>query len=154
MSKVKSAMGKIYVGDPCYAMSEETYNLLLKELYKDDSRETYTINGHEIFNFSTEYGDGTYEGTNGMCFSVDSGMLAAIPMELCDPEQLKTLGDLGHLLDVSELGMSVENGYFMWNGITTSTIFTSIHVWKMKMKMRIYGGIYNSSHFFDVFISK
>lgn len=117
MSKVKSAMGKIYVGDPCYAMSEEIYNLLLKELDKDDSMETYTIKGHEIFNFSTAYGDGTYEGTNGMCFSVDSGMLAAIPMELCDPDQLETLGDLGHLLNVNELGMSVENGVFYveWN---------------------------------------
>lgn len=112
MTNVKSAMGKIYVGDPCYVMSEEAYNLLLEELYKDDSRETYTINGHEIFNFSTEYGNGTYKATNGMCFSVNSGMLAAIPMELCDPERLKTLGDLGHLLNVSELGMIVENGVF------------------------------------------
>lgn len=70
--------GQYIVSDPCYVLSEQSYNALLDI---DDGRwnGTYEINGIKIAVHGTEHGDGRYEG-NRAFYSVDSGHIAIVPL--------------------------------------------------------------------------
>lgn len=81
---IKSTTG-FYFGDPCYVMSQEDYDELLDQMYKNDNESArmgkFTINGHEMIVDDTAYGDGVYSGRNES-YGVDAGMLGVIPLEL------------------------------------------------------------------------
>ncbi len=81
--------GKYYLGDPCYALSEDVYmNYWGKAGFS--SGKMLTPFGFFIV-CSTAYGDGEYTDGEGWKYPVDSGTLALIPWEMCaklhdDPE--------------------------------------------------------------------
>lgn len=80
---IKSKTG-FYFGDPCYVMSQEDYDDLLDQMFKDNNEGRmgkFTVNGHEVIVDNTAYGDGLYSGWNES-YSVDAGMLSVIPLEL------------------------------------------------------------------------
>ena len=47
--------------------------------------------GHPIFVHSTAYGDGSYEGSDGRSYSVDAGIIGAIPVELIEDEVVQEM---------------------------------------------------------------
>lgn len=87
-----------FICDPCYVLHtvevEGTEGLWVKSfceaLWKaeeaDDFDGHFEYMGHPIFVHSTAYGDGSYEGTDGRSYSVDAGIIGAIPVELIEDE--------------------------------------------------------------------
>lgn len=85
---VKSDNG-FYIGDPCYALSDEMYRDVLENNFELGIIET------EKGNFivqNTIYGDGEYGSTVGS-LGVESGTLAIIPLNLVDKEKVEEYGD-------------------------------------------------------------
>lgn len=86
-----SKVGKIYIGDPCYAMREDVYyDVWGKDTperagFQDGEMEcegvTFAIGG-------TAHGDGEYLGSDGTRFGVDAGVIGAVPFELVDEAKL------------------------------------------------------------------
>lgn len=95
---IKSTTG-FYFGDPCYVMSREDYDELLKQMSDNERMGKFTVNGHEMIVDNTAYGDGCYGGWNES-YCVDAGMLSVIPLELVkqDPTNMgwvcKETGDV------------------------------------------------------------
>ena len=84
ITKVELDPGRYYVGDPCYALSDEQYDELLEFGY--DRALSWQIGGTgpRAVRFVTQYGDGTYGDQAGRVYGVDSGNLACIPAEACE----------------------------------------------------------------------
>lgn len=69
------APGTYWVGDPCYADAKVTDTAALNGT---DPTEVVGPTGVGVA-VTTAFGDGTYDASNGRCYSVDSGMLGAVP---------------------------------------------------------------------------
>jgi hypothetical protein len=111
---MKMPAGEYYVGDPCYVIPDDEWSDLLDHtlffglfaspdnMAKDIYNEKANQNG--IFSWkdkllgvsSTAYGDGGYSSNVDKSFSVDAGMIGAVPLELCDPEGLEEVHKYGH----------------------------------------------------------
>lgn len=83
--KAKSPSGKVYIGDPCYVMKNDLYDLLFAKMDWDGVHcvETEVLPGVIACAGTTRYGDGFYDS-----FPVDSGTLGAVPIEACDPDKI------------------------------------------------------------------
>lgn len=66
---------KFWVGDPCYHKGYDWDDYLNESNYGEDVAE---IDGRYIAASNTMYGDGTYEGSNGMNYPVDAGLLGVV----------------------------------------------------------------------------
>lgn len=97
MKKLHSNLRKFYVGDPCYALNNEHYNIWGDKYNYEDG--IHEINGFYFAVYGTEFGDGSYQGSNNINYSVDSGTIALIPFELVNMEE-----------DISE-GSFIESKY-------------------------------------------
>jgi hypothetical protein len=95
--------GKYYLGDPCYALSDERYAQLLDLIGCNDTArailhgsvlegEFNLPDGPRLVVFNTLWGDGIYAGSDGREYMVDAGCIAAIPWELVDPVKMATNG--------------------------------------------------------------
>ena len=75
----------IYLGDPCFALSDKDYDRYINDegIINKDSGEFFAAAGY------TRYGDGLYQDQDEFDYPVESGMIAAIPLENCDPRKLK-----------------------------------------------------------------
>lgn len=84
--------GKYYIGDICYALSEDVYDKQWGDKFN------YACGTHEMtsqgvsdvvsVNYTT-YGDGVYTDTfNNIDFEVDSGTIGIVPIALCDPNKV------------------------------------------------------------------
>ena len=80
--KITSPSGKFYVGDPCYVLSDDIYYGIWDDKYNFEDGIIDCGNGLSFLVHGTAYGDGSYQGTNGAEYGVDSGTLAIIPMDL------------------------------------------------------------------------
>lgn len=80
--KITSPSGKFYVGDPCYVLSDDIYYGIWDDKYNFEDGIIDCGNGLAFLVHGTAYGDGSYQGTNGTEYGVDSGTLAVIPMDL------------------------------------------------------------------------
>lgn len=83
-----------YFGDPCYVLKDADYNEWDKQL--DYENGAVEINGLHWLVHETLYGDGEYNLSDGNKAGVDSGSLALVPLELCDPDELKGWQNLAH----------------------------------------------------------
>ncbi|CAL1777564.1 hypothetical protein BRC2024_QFGIOCBO_CDS_0117 [Acinetobacter phage vB_AbaM_PhT2-v2] len=84
------------VCDPCYVMLEEAYSQLCDQMYPsnwatDGIVSDLKINGHNLWVHNTRFGDGIYESNSSVKFMVDSGSLGAIPLELCNMDEVNRL---------------------------------------------------------------
>lgn len=90
------APGKYYIGDPCYALSEESYqeflNLVLSGSDVLEGEFCFT-DGTRFAVFNTLWGDGYYSASNNHRYPVDAGCLSAIPISKCDAKKLDEYGD-------------------------------------------------------------
>lgn len=72
-----------YFGDPCYVLGDELYHEVWGGIYEyQDCIVKDPKTGMRFAVHGTAYGDGTYKGSDGEVFSVDSGTLALVPTEL------------------------------------------------------------------------
>lgn len=69
--------GTYFLCDPCYAIADEEWNNILEasafltQVYAEHDRGV-------ICAFSTAYGDGTYEGSDGHSYDVDAGLIGLV----------------------------------------------------------------------------
>ena len=109
--------GKYFVGDPCYAVPDAKWMRVLEETgylglyatpesmrqnmnqYDGDKYGMWLFEGVAIGASSTKYGDGGYFDQNGNCYSVDSGTLGVVPVELIESFDEYALNTLGRMVD-------------------------------------------------------
>ena len=98
--------GKYYIGDICYALNTKVYHRQWGRTHKYD-KGTFMVNYNGIlYTFSvnyTRFGDGTFnDNVNNLKFTVDSGTIGIIPLNLCDPKNVKG-GKVqgGHIIESS-----------------------------------------------------
>jgi hypothetical protein len=73
--------GKYWLGDPCYIIPDEDWDdFLIKTDYFEYS--LVEVKGYKVIGFHTYYGDGTYYDNFGNEYSVDSGTIGLVPVEI------------------------------------------------------------------------
>ena len=87
-----------FVGDPCYAFSHDTntWDLICNYLgHKSDAYAVPVKNGYVHFG-NTYIGDGSYQGSDGVEYGVDAGLIGVVPIDLVEvsEEELKELGSI------------------------------------------------------------
>jgi len=99
--------GVYYVGDPCYAVKDSNWDELLNttaffgcESDSEIDGETksgwntnfdeghFEYNGKVCFASDTKYGDGCFTDNRGREYGVDAGMIAVMPLEVCDGDSM------------------------------------------------------------------
>lgn len=93
MERLTLTANKFIVIDPCYVMLEEAYDKLCEKINFDLKAQIIEIDGHQLAITTTYWGDGQYNSNGKPVFSVDAGVIAAVPLELCDPEKLENFTD-------------------------------------------------------------
>ena len=94
--------GRYYVGDLCYVMHPQWDEFCEKTISGNDviSGLVEFASGVKVAQFSTYYGDGTYEDDSGRMYAVDAGLIGCIRVEdINDPSmegeaEMKRLGNI------------------------------------------------------------
>lgn len=122
---MKLPAGEYFIGDPCYAVPDDDWSDILDEtlffglfrnrkemetdVYQDKDRQNgvFEFRGHMIAAASTKYGDGGYRSNLGdTMFSVDAGLIGAVPMDYATEntrEELARLGAIVYLDDGTDI---------------------------------------------------
>lgn len=118
--------GRYYVGDPCYVLGDE-YDVFLDALWKaEEAKGTgprpgagqFEWAGAQLAVFSTAYGDGYYFDREGRGYSVDAGIIGAIPAGLVEPGK----GDGGHFIEFkSPFEVSWRDGTLIFGDVEIHT---------------------------------
>ncbi len=74
--------GTYFIGDPCYVMSHGNDEWVDIVEACDYWQEPYSDRGKTAVAFSTAWGDGVYIDAEGNEYSVDTGLIGAVPVEL------------------------------------------------------------------------
>ena len=101
METYKLPAGTYIVSDPCYVLSNETYDSqFLEQSWVNGKHVSFiTVNGRPMVCFMTAHGDGEYNDDDGRCYGVDSGTIAIIPIESCDGDEIE--GMYSHKVEMS-----------------------------------------------------
>lgn len=92
----KLPSGKYVVTDPSYVLNEIDYLEIRSQVLNEcASGEIIDHNGDKLIVFETYFGDDIYEDLNGNKYPVDDGMIAAIPLDMCNNEFLKDILENG-----------------------------------------------------------
>lgn len=90
MYSINVPAGKYILGDPCYHIHKDHWDILLDNSnYFGNPQSIGEIYGHTILSFHTKNGDGQYKGkyntkhkgNRSFKFPVDSGMIGLIPFD-------------------------------------------------------------------------
>lgn len=105
--------GKYFIGDICYALEKDTYSQIWGDKFQ------YQDGCYEDFGFAvagTMYGDGCYNGDDGVSYSVDAGVLGITNISKQQRYDNAELNRLGKIVDVKEsISMErLENGVFIF----------------------------------------
>lgn len=88
---------RYWIGDPCYIVSDDDWNIFCSETKLDGRREYVDYHGQRIY-FESAGGDGEWRFNCGT-FCVDSGIFAVIDLSLMPPTMDKDGLSLGILFD-------------------------------------------------------
>ncbi|CAM6054460.1 unnamed protein product [Sphagnum tenellum] len=77
--------GEYYLGDPCYAFSHQTWDMLLEQS-NHFANHIGQIGGLTVIAFRTAHGDGNYRNLSLGDVMVDSGMIGLVPVDAADRE--------------------------------------------------------------------
>ena len=93
--------GTYWIGDTCYTLHdvwEEVCDLIINEHTVLDGE--FTLPGGRRFaTYSTKYGDGTYQSSDGQNLSVDSGSIGCIKLEDIDQTDPHNRVDYGTIVE-------------------------------------------------------
>lgn len=113
--------GKYYIGDLCYAIEDwDTFcNLTIKDsecLYGK-----FPWKSANLWQHGTAYGDGCYNGTDGVKYGVDAGLIGILPIEYADKKDYD-LTELGSIVEFDHpFSVHYENGKFKFGHIYIDT---------------------------------
>ena len=111
-----------YIGDLCYALSDEAYYGGWGRMVKDSDRwkdsgspgfqeGAFTYDGSTVIVAHTAHGDGCYhDATDSIDFPVDSGCIGIVPLELVG--DMEKAANLGKVVLGRYARMYVEDGRF------------------------------------------
>lgn len=85
--------GQYYIGDLCYALKDQLYDTVFGPSY--DIGYFSTSKPEEVFMMGGPFDDGTYRGTNGKQFEVDSGTIGIASLSTLEPDKAPYYG--GHM---------------------------------------------------------
>jgi len=79
--------GKYYVGDLCYVINNENWEILGKKTnwFQDD--EQFEFKEKTVFFARTAHGDGRFYDRNDYEYSVDAGLIGVIPFDIIDKNE-------------------------------------------------------------------
>lgn len=85
---VEVPAGEYFVGDPCYGVPADRW---MEWLHAADYENAHPmlvaeLDGKTVVGVSTAYGDGTYDGSDGEGYPVDSGLIGVVPVELVEED--------------------------------------------------------------------
>jgi len=118
---VKPGVKKVWVGDPCYVISDKDWDGFMTQMFKGhESLEFDELEGENgaILAESTYWGDGCYQGGDKE-YGVDAGMLAIVPENMIGKTELLDAGSTYEFdQDVKEITMKTsEDGEFRFGVI-------------------------------------
>ena len=73
-----------YIGDLCYALNEKVYDEVWGGNNYEEGQYTDPETKAEFAMVGTAYGDGEYESSDGVSFSVDAGIIGIADLTICD----------------------------------------------------------------------
>lgn len=93
----KFGPGRYFIGDICYALPDKIYDEVWgdKYQYENGSYEGFAVHG-------TAYGDGTYEGTDGVSYGVDAGVIGITDIGKEQRYDNNELNRLGKIVEVKD----------------------------------------------------
>lgn len=97
-----------YVGDICYALSDEVYHGVWGKAHYEDGE--YEVNGYKFAMGGTAHGDGCYCDKDGNVYGVDAGNIGVVPMELLREDFYNG----GMLVYATECAYSFNRGKFIF----------------------------------------
>ena len=105
--------GKYFIGDICYALEKDTYSQIWGDKFQ------YEDGCYKDFGFAvagTMYGDGCYNGNDGVSYCVDAGVLGITNISKQQRYDDSELNRLGKIVDVKQsISMErLENGEFIF----------------------------------------
>lgn len=114
-TKCVAPPGSYYIGDLCYALSDDLYDTVFGRLggydagmyAKKDSTDFFFLN-------HTDHGDGMYAGSDCKDFAVDAGIIGICPVSLLTKD-----GDGGHVYTFTEpVRCLFRDGSFLFRSAT------------------------------------
>ncbi len=94
--EVEVPAGSYVLGDPCYSFPDydEWMKLLESCNYFENPIGTFSrgTDNHYVVAFSTRWGDGCYQGTDGRMYPVDAGLIGLVPLEVTGSDRRDDLG--------------------------------------------------------------
>lgn len=93
--------GSYYVGDPCYFVQDDRWAEWLNSANykKDPDILEGSLDDFVIAAARTKYGDGSYPGSDGIRYAVDSGSVGAVPEEIAREKRFTAVDQLGSLVN-------------------------------------------------------
>lgn len=79
--RVKFGKGTYYLGDICYVMIDKIYDEIWGKKFNYDEGE-FKVGKTKFAVHRTQWGDGSYEGSNHFMYGVDAGVIGIVPKEL------------------------------------------------------------------------
>jgi hypothetical protein len=80
--------GRYYLCDPCYAVRDEDWlpwlqaaNYGASPVDRNCILYGLTTDGFPVLGFDTEHGDGRWQGSDGLTYGADAGMIGLVPVE-------------------------------------------------------------------------
>lgn len=86
--------GAYLLADPCYAVPAELWEELLESCNYFETP-VGNVQGRQVLAFPTAYGDGSYVGSDGFTYGVDSGLIGLTPLSLVPEHERAPLSTLG-----------------------------------------------------------
>jgi hypothetical protein len=129
MSKITLEPGTYWIGDLCYVIENETWqNKICTALNHSEEHHDGTdpalvvLPGGCAFLGNTSYGDGTYTGSNGFNYGVDSGTIGIVNKEAMNKVLTDCDTTLGTFITRDKhFSVSIENGTFKFDDIIIET---------------------------------
>ena len=78
MNKYKFNAGLYYVGDPCYAIQNDKDWEYVCDQIGDNNEAHFKFKGYNMWLHRTAWGDGSYLGSDGNLYAVDSGTIGVV----------------------------------------------------------------------------
>lgn len=120
--------GEYWFGDPSYLLStvDEFWGDFVDATPADVGIGGAMYNNFHVVFASTLYGDGTYKGSDGFSYSVDSGTLGPIPLGLLDELGLVNIGqrliDMGTIWSLANpVDFSISEGLITFGELLIET---------------------------------